>query len=57
MMLAHVLVEYEIKLADPTMQLLVLLRKIRVANPFITIMICQRVTNGDDSKQAASAGV
>ena len=54
MIISHLIVDYEIKLADPTVLPTLTIGKIRMPNPFMTILVRKRTTRvGADNGQTA----
>ena len=51
MILSHLILEYEFKLADPTAQPYLIFGKMRLPSPFMSILVRKRAVNGD-GKQA-----
>ena len=50
----HLIVDYEFKLADPTVQPFLTLGKTRLPSPFLTILVRKRAVSADgESDQAA----
>ena len=55
MILSHLIIDYEIKLADPTARPFPTLGKMRLPSPFMTVLLRRRGVTGDDkSDQAAT---
>ena len=55
MILSHLIIDYEIKLADPTARPFLKLSNMRLPSPFMTILLRRRGVSGDDkSGQAAT---
>lgn len=54
MILSHLIVDYEFKLADPTARPFLTFGKTRLPSPYMTILVRKRVVSGDgDNDQAA----
>ena len=55
MILSHLIIDYEIKLADPTARPFLTLSTIRLPSPFMTIFLRRRgVGGGEESDQVAT---
>ena len=55
MILSHLIIDYDIKLADPTARPFLTLGKTRLPSPFMTILVRRRGVSGDGkSDQAAT---
>jgi len=47
MILSHLIIDYEFKLADPTARPFLIFGKMRLPSPFMTILVRKRVVSGD----------
>lgn len=47
MILSHLIVDYEFKLADPTARPFLIFGKMRLPSPFMTILVRKRAASGD----------
>ena len=54
MILSHLIVDYEIKLADPTARPFLTFGKTRLPSPFMTILVRKRGVNNDDESDQAT---
>lgn len=50
MILSHLIVDYEFKLADSTAQPFLIFGKVRLPSPFMTILVRKRTVRGDDER-------
>lgn len=51
MVLSHLIVNYEFKLADSTQRSFLTLGKTRLPSPFLTILVRKRAVHNDDKRE------